>query len=152
MVRPMPSPAPAPNPNQDPTPSLDGQSLWPTRKLSREELLSHVGAVLTELVRNRDIKGDDAGEPIAQLQGSGETANASWCHFEVDISGIGMPVDSPLIIASYEGDSFVTWNLGPVPLGFIPKEKTAKEAAALLDMNCLLDAFRRFVAAESGRP
>lgn len=58
-------------------------------------------------------------------------------------------MDSPLIIASYEGDSFVTWNLGPVPLACIPKRKTAKEAADVLDMDCLLDAFHRFVIAES---
>lgn len=148
MVRPMPTPAP--EPNHDPAPSLDGESLWPTRKLSVDELRSHVGAVLSEMVQNRDIKWDDEGEPIARLMGSGETSHASWCHFEVDISAIGMPMDSPLIIASHEGDSFVTWNLGPVPLACIPKGKTAKETADLLDMDCLLDAFCRFVVAESG--
>ena len=148
MVRPMPTPAP--KPNHDPTPSLEGESLWPIRKLSVDELRSYVGAVLAEMVQNRDIKWDDDGEPIARLKGSGETRDASWCHFEVDISAIGMPMDSPLIIASYEGDSFVTWNLGPVSLASIPKGKTAKETADLIDMDCLLDAFRRFVVADSG--
>ena len=142
-------PTPVPNPKNDPAPSLNGESLWPTRKLPVDELRSYVGAVLSEMVQNRDIKWDDEGEPIARLMGSGETANASWCHFEVDISAIGMPMDSPLIIASYEGDSFVTWNLGPVSLAYVPKGKTAKETADLIDMNCLLDAFHRFVIAES---
>ena len=66
------------------------------------------------------------------------------------MSAIGMMTDSPLIIASYEGDSFLTWNLGPVPMAYTPKGKTAKETADLLNMDTLLDAFRRFVVAESG--
>ena len=52
-----------------------------------------------------------------------------------------MLTDSPLMIASYAGDSFMTWNLGPVSLAYVPKGKTAKETADLLDMDCLLEGF-----------
>ena len=143
----MPTPTPTPNP--DPAPPLNGESLWPTEKLSLEVLGEFVKAVLIEMVGNRDVMWDSEGRPKAQALGCGETPACSWCHFEVDMSAIGMPLDSPLIIASFEGDTFLTWNLGPVPLAHTPKGKTAKETADLLDMNCLLDAFRRFVIAES---
>jgi hypothetical protein len=143
----MPNPSPAPNPQRPP--SLDGESLWPTHKLSLKELKTFVKSVLVEMVENRDVKWDEQGKPIARLKGSGETSNASWCHLEVDMSAIGMPMDSPLIICSYEGDNFLTWNLGSVTLACTPKEKTPKEVADTLNMDTLLVAFHRFVIAES---
>ena len=143
----MPSPTPAPNPQAPP--SLNGASLWPTHKLPLKELKAFVKTVLAEMVENRDVKWDEQGKPIARLLGSGETSHASWCHLEVDMSAIGMPINSPLIVCSYEGDNFLTWNLGPVTMACTPKEKSAKEVAETLNMDTLLVAFHRFVIAES---
>ena len=143
----MPTPTHSPNPQ--PGRSLDGESLWPIHRLPLKDLKAFVKAVLAEMVENRDVKWDDQGQPIARVKGSGERPECSWCHIEVDLSAIGMPTNSPLIVCSHEGDNFLTWNLGPVLIACTPKARSAKEAAATLSMDTLLRAFRRFVVAES---
>ena len=45
--------------------SLEGASLWPTRRLSVNELCTYVRATLAAMVLNRDVKWDDDGEPNA---------------------------------------------------------------------------------------
>ena len=94
MVRPMPTPAPTPNP--DPARPLDGESLWPTDETLRgSPSVTFVKAVLVEMVGNRDVMWDSDGRPKAQALGCGETSECSWCHFEVDMSAIGMPTGQP---------------------------------------------------------
>jgi hypothetical protein len=147
----MPGATPDPGRKTQPREPLAEADLWPTHKLPLRELRAHVKAVLAAMVENRDVKWDERGRPIARAKGSGETAEYSWVHYEVDLSAIGMPTNSPLIVCSHAGDNFVTWNLGPVLIAGIPKEKSPKDAADTLNMDTLLEAFRRFVVAESGR-
>ena len=118
-------------------------------KLSLDKLRMHVDAVLVEMVKNRDVKWDDNGEPIAKLKTCGQDAECSWVFYEVDMSAIGMPVDTPLIAHSYEGEAVLEWNIGPTPLAKTGKSVPPKEAADTLNMDRLLDAFQRFVVAES---
>lgn len=142
-------PNPGHTPNHHPSGPLTGESLWPIHKPLLGELIAHADAVFKEMVENRDIAWDDRGEPIAELLDCGQTSDCTWCYFEVDISAIGMPTDSPIVVSSYEGDNFVTWSLGDELIALIPKGKSAKETAESLGMDPLLDAFRRFVIAES---
>ena len=72
----------------------------------------------------------------------------SWCHYDVDFSAIGMPIDTPLVACSYEGDTFIVWHLGRTPFAHTPKGITAKHAAEVLNMDVLLSAFLRSVRAE----
>lgn len=135
-------PSPAPEKKRPP----EGPGPRPGEKLSTEELLSFVEAVLAEMVKNRDVKWDRDGKPLASLRSSGETAECSWVHFLVDMSAIGMPMDTTLIAHSYEGETGLEWTIGSTPLAVTPKGTTAKATADALNMNVLLAGFRQFVS------
>ncbi len=105
-------------------------------------------AVLAELAKNRDLRSE-GGKPCYRLRSSGEDSEASWLHFTADFSGLGMAIDMPLIVTAYTDEVSLEWNFGVTPIAKTPRSATPKEAADILDMNRLLDAFRRFVAAES---
>ena len=93
--------------------------------------------------------GDEAGRPVARLECSGEDAGCAWCHYVVDLSAIGMRRDSPLVVRSREGDNFLSWHLGATPLAHVPKDRSPRETAEVLDRETLLDGFRR--SAKAGR-
>lgn len=112
-------------------------------------LLAYAEKVLAELANNRDLRMDEAGNPASALQASGETREAVWAHFEADFSAIGMATNMPLMATAYADEAAIEWNFGSTPIGKTPRTATPKEAADILDMNRLLDAFRRFVEAES---
>jgi hypothetical protein len=99
------------------------------------------------MAANRDVMIDARGKPIAKLQALGEDSRCSFCHVVVDMSAIGMPINSPLNACSREGDNFIRWHLGSIPLAQTPKSMTPAEAAAIIDMDCLLAAHRRFIGA-----
>ena len=99
------------------------------------------------MVNNWAVKWDARGKPVAQLKAAAEDAKGSWCHYVVDMSAIGMSLDTPLVVHSYEGDNFLTWNLGATPLAHMPKGWSPRETAEELDRETLLDGFRRFVKA-----
>jgi hypothetical protein len=63
------------------------------------------------------------------------------------MSAIGMPTNTPLNACSFDGDTFVRWHLGSIPLAQTPKAMSPAEAAAVLDMDCLLAGHRRWVRA-----
>src|SRR5262249_46682892 len=140
-----------PNPGRDGArnrPNSESSS-WPLTHLPLADLRSFVAAVLVEMVKNRDVKWDDEGRPVASLRRSGEDERGSWCLFIVDFSAIGLPTNSALLVRSREGDSFQSWYLGRVPLAQTQKNLTPTEAAAIMDMDTLLAAHRRLVAADS---
>ncbi len=68
----------------------------PSRNVPLAELVSFTQEVLAEMVNNRDVKWDAKGKPRAKVRASGESADGSWIHLVVDMSAIGMPLDSPL--------------------------------------------------------
>lgn len=111
-------------------------------------LKPYAEAVLGELAKNRDLRSE-GGKPCYRVQSSGEDSEASWLQMVADFSAIGMAIDMPLIVTAYADDASLEWNFGPTPVGKTPRTATPKEAADALDMNVLLDGFRRFVAAES---
>src|SRR3954447_24882863 len=112
-------------------------------------LVTYAKEVLAELARNRDVKSDDEGRALYRMRSLGITAECTWQMFEADFSGIGMAIDMPLIAHAYSDADDIEWNFGPTPIRSTPRSATPREAAALLDMNVLLDGFRRFIAAES---
>src|SRR6516165_5664684 len=99
----------------------DEDAPWSTHRLPLRELRDYVEAVLVEMVNNWAVKWDARGKPVAQLKAAAEDAKGSWCHYVVDMSAIGMSLDTPLVVHSYEGDNFLTWNLGATPLAHVPK-------------------------------
>ena len=101
------------------------------------------------MANNRDIHVDEAGRAESALKASGETREAAWAHFEADFSAIGMATNMPLIATAYADEASVEWNFGSTPICKTSLTATPEEAADILGMNRLLDAFRRFVAAES---
>ena len=111
-------------------------------------LKPYAEAVLSELATNRDLRSE-GGTPCYLVRSSGEDSEASWLRFVADFSAIGLATDMPLIVTAYADDASLEWNFGPTPIGKTPRTATPNEAADALDMNVLLDAFRRFVAAES---
>ena len=123
----------------------------PSRGVSPGELVAFAREVLAEMANNRDVKCDRRGKPRASVRASGEAAGCTRVHLVVDMSAIGMPTDSPLVVATSAGDDWLEWSLGPTPIARTPKGATAKEAAGMLDMDTLLDAHRRLVRAESVR-
>ena len=130
----------------------DGQdvtALPENRAVPLETLLAYAEKVVAAMAKNRDIRSDEAGKPGCSLRSSGEDSEASWLHFTADFSAIGMAVDMPLIATAYADENSVEWNFGVTPIAKTPRSATPKEAADALNMNVLLDGFRRFVAAES---
>lgn len=119
------------------------------RNLPLDELRKFADAVLGEMAENRDVMSDEAGKPLATLRTCGQDGESTWLFYEVDMSGIGMPLDTPLIVQSYRGEDALAWTIGSTPLAETPRGGTAKETADLLEMNALLDAFRRFVLSGS---
>jgi hypothetical protein len=136
---------------QEQTKPPDGPSPWPTEHLPLAELRSFVREVVAAMGANRDVMTDARGRPLARVRRSGEDSTCSYLHLIVDMSAIGMPTNTPLNACSFDGDTFVRWHLGSIPLAQTPKAMSPAEAAAVLDMDCLLDAHRRWVRAESGR-
>jgi len=121
----------------------------PAAHLPVAELRRYVAAVLVEMVRNRDIKWDRRGRPVARVDASGETPEGSSVRLTVDMSAIGMPMNTPLVARSRDGQA-VEWSLGETPLARTPRSATPKEAADLLNMDTLLAGFRRWVVASRG--
>ena len=151
MVWPMPEMFPA-RPGrradrQEPSSPEPGARLWPTDHWPLAELRVFIGDVLVAMAENRDVMRDSKGKPKAKLRASGEDSRCSYCHLVVDLSAIGLPVDSPLAVVSHDGDTFVCWHLGRVPLAQTPKGLSAKEAAEAINMDVLLAAHRRLVRA-----
>jgi hypothetical protein len=127
----------------------DVPSLPENRAVPLETLLAYAEKVVAAMAKNRDIRPDEAGEPGCSLRSSGADAEASWLHFTADFSAIGMAVDMPLVVTAYGDENSVKWNFGVTPIATTPRTATPKEAADALNMDVLLDGFRRFVAAES---
>ena len=106
-----------------------------------QELRSLIEAVLAELVDKHDLKWADVDRrPIARVDGFGEDAESSWCRYLVDLSAIGLPSSSPLVVRSREGDNFLSWSLGSVPLAYVPKARPTTETADLLHLERWLTA------------
>jgi hypothetical protein len=142
------SPDNVPRNRQDP----DGggeRTLPASGALSVADLLAYAEKVFAGLANNRDLRLDEAGNPSSALQASGETREAVWAHFDADFSAIGMATNMPLFATAYADEASIEWSFGSTPIGKSPRTATPKEAAEILDMNRLLDAFRRFVEAES---
>ena len=145
-------PSPTPNPHRDPPPNpLDGASLRPAAALPLDELRAFADAVLAEMAKNRDVTWDADGRPVAELKCGGQEPGWTWLLYEVDMSAIGMPLDTPLLVHSCAGEGVLAWDLGASPLARIPRGKTPEETAAALNMDTLLAGFVRFVAAEAGQ-
>src|SRR3954469_12557533 len=147
----MPGVSHTPDEFPDRTPR-DGRavaSLPPSGPVPLDVLVSYAREVLAGLAENRDVKSDDEGRALYRLRSSGVTPECTWQFIEADFSGLGMATDMPLIAHAYSDAGDIEWNFGPTPIRSTPRTATPKEAADALDMNVLLDGFRRFVGAES---
>lgn|GEM_PF-945323 len=146
MVRPMPTLTPDPD---RPSNLPEGGRTRPTRPLSLDELRDFAEAVLAGMVENRDVKWDEQGRPLATLKNCGADSECTWLVYEVDMSAIGMPTDTPLVVHCYAGEAALDWTIGPTPLAKTSRELTPGQTADALNMDVLLDGFRRFVLADS---
>lgn len=147
----MPGASHTPEESPDRTPR-DGRSVASlpiSGPVPLDVLVTYARGVLAELADNRDVKSDDEGWALYRLRSSGVTPECTWQFIEADFSGLGMATDMPLIAHAYSDAGDIEWNFGPTPILSTPRTATPKEAADALDMNVLLDGFRRFVEAES---
>lgn len=138
------------NPRRGP-PGLDDLRPPQTgRSLPLDVLMAYAREVFSGMAENRDLRSED-GEPCVRAEECGQDGESTWIYFTADLSGIGMAMNSPLLVTSVAGAATLEWSLGPVPIAETPLTATPKEAADTLEMNALLIAFRRFVLAESTR-
>lgn len=147
----MPGASHTPNESPDRTPR-DGRavaSLPAAGPVPLDGLVAYARDVLAELAENRDVKSDDEGRAVYRLRSSGVTSECTWQLIETDFSGLGMATDMPLIAHAYSDAGEIEWHFGPTPILSTPRTATPKEAADALNMDVLLDGFRRFVEAES---
>lgn len=147
----MPGASHTPNESPDRTPREGPAlaSLPAAGPMPLDVLVSYAKAVLAELAENRDVKSDDEGRAVYRLRSAGMTAECTWQLIETDFSAIGMATDMPLIAHAYADASEIEWHFGPTPILSTPRTATPKAAADALNMDVLLDGFRRFVEAES---
>jgi hypothetical protein len=136
------------NRRREPPPGRENQSPESALPLPLDILLSNARGVLSEMANNRDLRSE-GGEPCFAAEACGQDSESTWIDFTADFSAIGMPIDSPFLVTSFRGDAWLEWNLGPVPIAKTPRSSSPKEAADILEMNALLDAFRRFVLASA---
>ena len=108
--------------------------------------MSYAREVLSEMAKNRDLRSEN-GQPCCVAELCGQDSESARICFTADFSAIGMPTDSPLIVTSLVGDASLHWNLGSIPIARTPRSSSPKEAADILEMNALIDAFHRFVLA-----
>jgi hypothetical protein len=101
------------------------------------------------MVKNRDVKWDRQGRPVARVNASGETPEGPSVPLTVEMSAIGMPTNTPLVARRRDGQA-VEGSLRETSLARTPRSATPKETADLLNMDTLPAGFRRFVAASSG--
>lgn len=116
-----------------------------------DSLVTYAKGVLAELAANRDVKSDEEGRALYRLRSAGMTAECTWQMIEADFSGIGMATDMPLVAHAYADAAEIEWHFGPTPIAATPRTSSPREAANALNMDLLLDGFRRFVVAESVR-
>jgi hypothetical protein len=110
----------------------------------------YVEIALEQMGRNRDVRTDDAGNPVYRMRGARHTAEGKLrIDLTADLSGIGMPTNAP-ITAMTEGAGPVSWFLGDTLIATIPGDWTPEEAGEALDMDKLLVAHRRWVGRSSG--
>jgi hypothetical protein len=103
------------------------------------------------MAENEEVMRDAGGKPIARLRASGEDSRCSFCHLVLDMSGIGLPQTTPLNACSREGDSYIRWHMGSLPLAPTQKSLTPAEAAAVLNADYLRSVYRGFRGPASGQ-
>ena len=150
----MPSPAPEENPPVNSRPAGPSHpapkvALPTSGPVPLDGLVAYATAVLERLAENRDVRSDAEGRPIYRLRPAGMSAEGTWQVIEVDFSAIGMATDMPLIVQAFADATEIEWHFGPTPIAKTPRSATPKVAAEVLNMNVLLEGFRRFVLAES---
>src|SRR4051812_27157644 len=151
MLRPMPGPSypPEESPGSRPRDVRPEMVLPAAGPVSLDLLVAYARDVLAELAENRDVKSDDEGRALYRLRSAGMTPECTWQWIEADFSGLGMATDMPLIAHAYSDAGEIEWHFGPTPILSTPRSYSPKEAADALNMDVLLDGFRRFVEAES---
>ncbi len=136
---------PEESPQQSPRGGRPVASLPATGPVSPDLLVVYAREVLAELAENRDLKSDDEGRALYRLRSSGMTPECTWQTIEADFSAIGMATDMPLIAHAYSDAGEIEWNFGPTPIRSTPRTASPQEAADALNMDVLLEGFRRFV-------
>jgi hypothetical protein len=103
------------------------------------------------MAENQDVMRDAGGKPIARLRASGEDSRLSFCHLILDMSGVSLPATTPLNACSHNGDTFIRWHLGSIPLAPTQKSLTPAAAAAVLNADYLRSVYLRFQRPGSGQ-
>ena len=147
----MPGPAlpPEERPENRPSPGWADVLLPAAGPVPLDRLIAYASEVVIELAKNRDVKRDEAGRPVFRLRSAGQTAECTFQMFEVDFSAIGMATDMPLIAYAYADAADIEWHFGSTPILSTPRTISPTEAAEALNMDVLLEGFRRFVLSES---
>jgi hypothetical protein len=113
------------------------------------ELDNYVEDTLRRMANNRDVRSNQAGEPIYRVKAAGGRADGTLrIDLLADLSGIGMPTDAPLTVIAGLG-SRLAWFLGDVLIASTPDSHTPEQAGNALGMDQLLAAHRRW-AGRSG--
>ena len=100
-----------------------------------DTFVAYLRDVLDAMREARDLKDYRFG-PLSAAPGGVSAI------IDADLSGIGMPVNSVISVRAASSEPHLTWTFdkGTV-IARTPREATASEAAAALDMVALLDAF-----------
>lgn len=134
-------------------PSKENLATLPqTGPVPRQALADYARAVLVELGNSRDVKTDRHGRPVYRLGSGGESPEGSWQRFVVDFSAIGMATDMPFVVTAETRRETLRWGFNGAAIASTPRTATPREAAAVLTMDVLLDAFRSFVVREATLP
>lgn len=112
---------------------------------------AYVGATLTRMGENRDVKTDARGEPLYQVTAAGTLPSGKLrLDFEADLSGIGMPTNAPLTVVMDPQAGPLAWFLGGVLIAPTPRDATPAQAGDALGMDPLLDAHQKWVGRNFG--
>ena len=112
---------------------------------------AYVEAVLKRMADNRDVMSDERGEPYYAVYAAGiERSGRLRLDLEADLSGIGLPTNTPLTVTMDPESGPVSWLLGDTRIAALDRALPPEEAGDTLGMDTLLDAFRKWIGRQGG--
>lgn len=119
---------------------------------SLEKLDAYVEAVLRRMADNRDVMSDARGEPYYVTLAAGVERNGKLrLDLVADLSGIGMPMNTPITVKVDPESGPVSWLIEETLIGATERTMRPDEAGCRLGMDALLNAHRSWVGKQGGR-
>lgn len=120
---------------------IDITPSWDLPKLD-----AYIGATLRRMADNRDVMSDEHGDPYYAVFAAGTGLGGTLLiDLEADLSGIGMPMNSPLTVTMDPQAGPIRWLLDDTLIAVTARNLTPEEAGDLLGMDQLLTAFGQWL-------